>query len=127
MNLLLDTHTYIWFSSNSRELSPRVRELIEDSRNTAYISMGSLWEISIKVSIGKPRISAPLEELLLEITENGIEILPISFDHILRSSQLPFHHRDPFDRLLVAQALSEQMQLLSADTIFDYYTDSRVW
>ena len=127
MNLLLDTHTYIWFSANKPELSGIVRKMVEDSQNNSYISIASLWEMSIKISLCKLSIDKDFKEVIKDLTESGIEILPISFEHVLKSSTLPFHHRDPFDRIIIAQSMCEAMKLLSADTIFDDYTNERVW
>jgi len=127
MNLLLDTHAYIWFSTNNRELSSTVKRLIEDSENSSYISIASLWEMSIKISLGKLSIDKDFKYIIQDLTESGINLLPISFDHILMSSALPFHHRDPFDRIIVAQSLCEGMKLLSVDTIFDHYSSDRIW
>ena len=127
MNLLLDTHAYIWFSTNNRELSSAVKRLIEDSENSSYISIASLWEMSIKISLGKLSIDKDFKFVIHDLTESGINLLPISFDHILMSSALPFHHRDPFDRITVAQSLCEGMKLLSVDTIFDRYSSDRIW
>ncbi len=119
MNLLLDT--YIWFSTNKPELSGIVKKLVEDSQNTSYISIASLWEMSIKISLGKLTIDKNFKEVVKDLSESGIEILPISFDHVLKISTLPFHHRDPFDRIVIAQSICEGMKLLSADEIFDKY------
>lgn len=127
MNLLLDTHTYIWFSANKPELSGIVKKLVEDSQNTSYISIASLWEMSIKISLGKLTIDKDFKEVVKDLSESGIEILPISFEHVLKSSDLPFHHRDPFDRIIIAQSICEGMKLLSADTIFDKYIEDRIW
>lgn len=127
MNLLLDTHTYIWFSANKPELSSTVKALVEDSQNTSYISIVSLWEMSIKISLGKLTIDRDMKEVIKDLSENGIEILPVASDHVLKSGTLPFHHRDPFDRMLIAQSICEGMQLLSADEIFDKYINNRIW
>lgn len=127
MNLLLDTHTYIWFSANKPELSEIVKKMVEDSENSAYISIANLWEMSIKISLGKLAIDKDFKEVIKDLTESGIEILPISFEHVLRSSSLPFYHRDPFDRIIIAQSMCEGMKLLSADIIFDQYTHERIW
>ena len=127
MNLLLDTHTYIWFSANKPELSSTVKRLVEDSENTSYISIASLWEMSIKISLGKLVIDKGFKEVIKDLSESGIEILPISFDHVLKSSTLPFYHRDPFDRIIIAQSICEGMKLLSADEIFDKYIVDRTW
>ena len=127
MNLLLDTHTYIWFSTNKPELSAIVKKMVEDSDNSSYISIASLWEMSIKISLGKLSIDKEFKDVIKDLTESGIEILPISFEHVLRSSSLPFHHRDPFDRIIIAQSMCEGMKLLSADIIFDQYMNERIW
>lgn len=127
MNLLIDTHTYIWFSANSPQLSQIARNLIESEDNKTFLSIASLWEMSIKVSLGKLSINLNFEDILDDLANSGIEVLPISFDHVLKSSSLLFHHRDPFDRMIAAQSLCEGMKLLSTDTIFDLYTNSRVW
>ena len=84
MNLLLDTHTYIWFSANKPELSTVVRKMVEDSQNNAYISIASLWEMSIKISLGKLFIDREFKDVLYDLQESGIEILPISFEHLLK-------------------------------------------
>jgi PIN domain nuclease of toxin-antitoxin system len=127
MKLLLDTHTYIWFSEDNPELSSKVKQLIENPNNTSYISIASLWEMSIKISIGKLTIKRDFKAMLSDLANSGIEILPISFEHVLKSGFLPFHHRDPFDRMIIAQSMCENMKLLSADVIFDEYCGHRVW
>lgn len=127
MNLLLDTHTYIWFSADKPELSSTVKQLVEDSQNASFISIASLWEMSIKISLGKLSIDKDFKEVIKDLSESGIGILPISFEHVLKSSTLAFHHRDPFDRIIIAQSLCEGMKLLSADTIFDDYRVERIW
>lgn len=104
-----------------------MKKLVEDSQNTSYISIASLWEMSIKISLGKLAIDKDFKEVFKELSESGIEILPISFEHVLKSSTLPFHHRDPFDRIIVAQSICEGMKLLSADEIFDKYITDRIW
>lgn len=128
MNLLLDTHTFLWFVAGDLSLSQPARLAIEDENNTRYISVASLWEIAIKVSIGKLTLSDPFEILIPEqLAENGIELLDISVEHIALVASLPFHHRDPFDRLIAAQAEVEQMTLVSVDNVFDLYKISRIW
>jgi PIN domain nuclease of toxin-antitoxin system len=99
MNLLLDTHTFIWFSEGNKALPNKAKELIEDINNTSFISMVSLWEMSIKISLNKLQIKIPFENLYNVIVENGFVVLPISFNHLVAQNKLEFHHRDPFDRL----------------------------
>ena len=106
----------------------KIRTLIEDPANRRFLSVASLWEIGIKISIGKLNIDMPLEELLLHhIEKNAIQILHIRFADILEVSIMPFHHRDPFDRLIIAQAIVENVQIFSIDEVFDSYPVQRQW
>jgi PIN domain nuclease of toxin-antitoxin system len=128
MNILLDTHAFLWFIAGSDELSVTARELIENEENRIFLSAASLWEMAIKVSLEKLSLSESFETLIPEqISQNGIEILNISTAHAAKIIQLPFHHRDPFDRLLIAQTLVEDMSLISIDEIFDAYEIKRIW
>jgi PIN domain nuclease of toxin-antitoxin system len=128
VNLLLDTHAFLWFIGGSSNLSKKARVLIEDETNRVFISTASLWEIAIKISLGKLKINESFEILIPEqLSANGIELLDISISHTATIVDLPFHHRDPFDRLLVAQAQVEQFSLISKDDIFDTYGINRLW
>jgi PIN domain nuclease of toxin-antitoxin system len=128
VNLLLDTHTFLWFIAGDAILSKAARSAIEDEGNNLYLSVASLWEIAIKVSIDKLILSEPFEALIPEqLAENGIELLDISVEHTALIASMPFHHRDPFDRLIAAQAHVEQMTLVSADDAFDAYGVTRLW
>jgi PIN domain nuclease of toxin-antitoxin system len=128
VNLLLDTHTFLWFIAGDATLSKAARSAIEDEGNNLYLSVASLWEIAIKVSIDKLILSEPFEALIPEqLAENGIELLDISVEHTALIASMPFHHRDPFDRLIAAQAHVEQMTLVSADDAFDAYGVTRLW
>jgi PIN domain nuclease of toxin-antitoxin system len=128
MKLLLDTHTFIWFIMGSPNLSPDARALIEDLANEKLLSVASLWEIAIKLSIGKLTLSAPFDVLIpQQLSLNGFELLNIEIDHASVVATLPFHHRDPFDRLLIAQAMVENMPVVSIDAIFDAYPVTRLW
>src|SRR4051794_28678776 len=119
MRLLLDTHTFIWFIMGSPTLSANARALIEDVANEKFLSVASLWEIAIKLSTGKTSLSAPFNEVIpQQLSLNGFELLNIAIDHTAMVATLPFHHRDPFDRLLIAQAVIEKMPILSADAVF---------
>ncbi len=113
MNLLLDTHTFIWFSEGNKSLPEKAKELIEDINNTSFISMASLWEMSIKISLNKLQIKIPFENLYEVIIENGFVVLPISFSHIVIQNKLDYHHREPFDRLLISQSISEEMPFIA--------------
>ncbi len=128
MNLLLDTHSFLWFISGNKFLSKTARALIEDANNQPLLSIASLWEMAIKTSLGKLSLARPFDQLIPEqMRHNGVDALTITFDHIAAIVELPFHHRDPFDRLLIAQALVEQIPVVSADPVFDAYAVERLW
>src|SRR5262249_53580287 len=110
------------------QCSDEARRLIEDPNNAKFLSMASAWEIAIKVGIGKLLIGQPLDIFLPDQLErNGIDLLPIALPHVFRVTTLPMHHRDPFDRLLIAQSLVEAMPLVSVDSVFDVYGVQRLW
>ena len=127
MRLLLDTHTFLWFIDDSPQLSQQGKALLE-ADNELWLSIASLWEITIKLRLGQLTVGMPIEVLMTEhLTRNAIDILPITVAHLIALSTLPLHHRDPFDRLLIAQAMVEQAPLVSADPAFDAYPVQRVW
>lgn len=120
MRLLLDTHAFLWFITGSAKLSGKALALIEDYSNERFLSVASLWEMAVKVSIGKLTLSAPFDDLIPEQPNlNGIGLLNISVAHVSLLATLPFHHRDPFDRLLIAEAITEKVPILSSDIAFD--------
>jgi PIN domain nuclease of toxin-antitoxin system len=128
MKYLLDTHTFLWFITDSSSLSSEAKRLIEDNDNEILLSVASLWEIAIKVSLGKLTLIQPFAVFMSEqIRLNAIVLLNISVEHTSVVATLPFHHRDPFDRLLIAQATVEQLPIISADQIFDSYNVQRLW
>jgi len=127
VNLLLDTHALIWLLEGDERLSRTARSAIENPENTNYASIATFWEIAIKTSIGKLETKTPLTNLKHILLENGIERLPIMFEHTVLVGELPFYHKDPFDRLLIAQAMNENMTLLSRDEYFVQYKISVVW
>ena len=119
MKLLLDTHTFLWFLDDSPQLSQKGKALLE-ADNELLLSIASLWEIAIKLRLGKLTVAVPIEMLMTQqLTQNDIEILPITVVPLIVVSTLPLHHRDPFDRLLIAQAMLEQTPIVSADPAFD--------
>ena len=127
-SLLLDTHTMLWFFWDDARLSPAAKGLIEDGDNRKLVSIASCWEIAIKVGLGKLDIGEPSRSFLpREIARNNFELLPIGLDHATMVEGLATHHRDPFDRLLIAQATAEQLSLVSADAVFDQYGVVRLW
>ncbi len=122
MNGLIDTHNFIWWDSNPNLLSPQVYAAIKDKSNQLYLSLASVWEMQIKIQNGKLSLSYTLPETIRHQQEtNGIQVLPVSLAHIYAVSQLPQHHRDPFDRVIIAQSCVENLTLLSADEIFAQY------
>lgn len=128
MRLLLDTHVFLWWVQDARELSRNARAAIADSRNEGLLSLASCWEIAIKLSIGKLRLPAAIERFIPEqLAINGFQQLDIGFRHVARVAGLAFHHRDPFDRLVVAQALEEDLTVVSADPVFRKYGVRRLW
>lgn len=128
MRLLLDTHAFLWFIQGSQNLSETARNLIEDQENEKLLSIASLWEISIKVSIGKLDVGMALAELLSrEVYGNGFEVLAIQANHLDELTKLVFHHKDPFDRLIIAQALAKRMPVVTRDEAFGRYPVSLLW
>lgn len=128
MNFLLDTHSFLWFIGGQDSLSQKARHLIENPDNQPFLSVASLWEMAIKISLGKLSLDKPLEVLIPEqMSANGIALLGISFEHTVQVASLPFHHRDPFDRLLIAQALVEKIPVASVDGAFEAYGVTRLW
>lgn len=127
MKLLLDTHAFLWFIEDNPRLSSEAKALLESDAEL-LLSTASLWEIAIKTSIGKLTLAQPYEVFVPQQLElNIITILPIEAAHLSIVSALPFYHRDPFDRLLIAQAMNEQLPLVSADATFDAYAIERLW
>ena len=126
MNLLLDTHTFMWLDSNSAKLSPAARMAIADPANQVWFSVASIWEIQIKLSINKLQLQRPLEEILRHQKAN-IEELVMTSSHVLGLRQLPPIHKDPFDRMLAAQAIVEDLTLVTHDGIFGQYPVKVLW
>ena len=128
MKLLLDTHAFLWFIGGSPKLPVSARSLIEDSENQSLLSIASLWEMAIKVSLKKLTLKQPFDRLIpQQLAKNGFGLLQISVKHTAGLVSLPFHHRDPFDRLLIAQSNAEQIPLVSGDVAFDGYGVTRLW
>jgi PIN domain nuclease of toxin-antitoxin system len=128
MKLLLDTHTFLWFVNGDANLRMRSRQAVEDLTNERLLSIASVWEMAIKSSTGKLRFDAPFDTFITEqLYLNQIILLPMTIVHTARVIALPFFHRDPFDRLLISQALEETLTLVSIDQIFDAYGVNRLW
>ena len=128
MKLLLDTHTLIWAVDDPAQLAPRAAAELQDPANELLLSAGSIWELAIKVGAKKLELSMPYGQWISQaISDLGLIILPISVEHADVQTELPFHHRDPFDRLLVAQSLYEQVPIVSIDPQLDPYGITRIW
>jgi PIN domain nuclease of toxin-antitoxin system len=128
MRCLLDTHTFLWAVNDNPQLSSPARNTIEDGDNELFLSMASLWEMAIKLNTGKLKLELPFLELAVQKpAAHGIQILQITPGHLDMVSSLPFHHRDPFDRLLVAQCLAEDIAVISRDDTLDSYGVQRLW
>ncbi len=127
MNIIVDTHAAIWFISNNKRLPQFSKKTIEDPQNDCFISIASLWEMGIKHSLGKLKLKAELNKIFELFFESGLLMLPITPDHILTTSSLPLHHRDPFDRLIIAQTKREGYSLISKDAEFRNYEVNLIW
>lgn len=128
MKLLLDTHALLWMFAAPSRLGDQAAEALVDVQNDLYVSAGSLWEIGIKIGIGKLDLGRDwARQLDRRLSRISIEILPVLLNHCARVSRLPHHHRDPFDRLIIAQALTEKLSVVSRDQHFDSYGVKRLW
>ncbi|MEH2060936.1 MAG: type II toxin-antitoxin system VapC family toxin [Nostoc sp.] len=121
MKVLLDTHIFIWWDSEPEKLSPNILSLLERTDTKLYVSVVSLWEIQIKSQLGKLTLSQSLEDIYDSQSKNGISFLSVIPAHVLNLNTLPLHHKDPFDRMLISQALVEGLTLISIDQIFKLY------
>lgn len=128
MRLLLDTQAFLYFIMGNPALTARARLLIKDVRNQRLLSMTSVWEIAIKTALRKLTLGQPFDALIRRETEmNAITLLPIAFEHVAVVATLPLHHRDPFDRMLIAQSMVEGLPLVSGDRAFNDYPVERLW
>ncbi|MFN0214493.1 MAG: type II toxin-antitoxin system VapC family toxin [Saprospiraceae bacterium] len=131
MNYLLDTHTFMWFVTDAPELSKKARNLMEQDDANLFLSIASIWEMAIKNSLGKLEIYTDFSTVPKDLTDNDIELLTIKYEHTAIVNRIPFHHKDPFDRMIVAQALFENMDVIGVDEKFDEYFEGteikRIW
>ena len=126
MKILLDTHTFLWGLSDETKLSERVRRLLPSAES--WLSVASLWEILIKSQSGKLPLPQPVGPYVMsKLKFNGVKLLPVTAEHVLRIESLPMHHRDPFDRMLIAQSLEEELPLVTSDAIFQRYGMNLIW
>ena len=127
MKLLLDTHAFIWATEDDQQLSGRAAKAIALSSNEVFVSAVCAWEIAIKVSLKKLQLSVPLEERMRGMAAAGYQHLPVDWSHAAATAELPFHHKDPFDRMLAAQARVEGMTLVSRDPVFKKFGIKTLW
>lgn len=124
---LLDTHVVLWLAASPEQLSETAKKVLLDSSVHLYVSIASAWEVAIKISLGKLQLTGGVEDFFQICTDNGIQILPVKQSHLSWVQSMPFHHRDPFDRLLLASAQTEWLTLLSADSQIYRYNVAWVW
>lgn len=127
MQLLLDTHALLWYLQKSTELPWHIAEAIENRSNAVFVSIVTLWEISIKISIGKLTLQSTLDELEHDLTLFDIALLPLTVSDVVRYTSLTLHHRDPFDRMLIVQALERNLAFVSKEELFERYGVQRFW
>lgn len=127
MRILLDTHTFIWFAEDDKRLNEAIKKLIEKPTNEIFLSIASIWEMAIKMQLKKLNLGKFIEDIIDFVTINGFEFLPILPNHIVKLTTLDFYHRDPFDRIIIAQGLYDHLQIINSDVIFDKYGVDRIW
>jgi PIN domain nuclease of toxin-antitoxin system len=128
VRVLVDTHTFIWALLNDHRLSTKAKQILRSNEDELVFSLVSLWEIAIKMKIGKLNsVGSSVAYVRDEMKEYGMELLPLRYEHILQLEMLPLHHSDPFDRLLVAQAITESLPILSIDKKFSAYPIKLIW
>jgi PIN domain nuclease of toxin-antitoxin system len=127
MGLLLDNHSIIWFFNGDKHLSLKAKNLIENTKNEKYVSIASIWEVAIKIGLEKLYFDGDTNEVAALVEQNGFQILPISIAHTVKYESLPLIHRDPFDRMLVAQAIVEKLTILTIDLNIHKYEVKTSW
>ena len=127
MNNLIDTHAFIWFINGDSDLSDNAKKAIEHQDANNFISIASLWEIAIKISLGKLELKTSFAKLAEQIELNGFQILSVTFEDTLLISELPFHHRDPFDRIIIAQSIANRLSIITKDKLYEGYQANIIW
>ncbi|MBF0227597.1 MAG: type II toxin-antitoxin system VapC family toxin [Desulfobacterales bacterium] len=128
MKLLLDTHVFLWLLFAPEKVTTKVKLIYKDQKNVVFLSLISIWEIQIKSQLGKLYLDVDLEKIIDDNINKGfIKLLPIRLAHILSLKELPFHHKDPFDRLLIAQSIQENLTIVTADSYFTDYDAKTLW
>ena len=128
MKALLDTHSFLWFIAGNGRLSRKAQDVILDLDNELILSMASLWEMAIKTSLGKLEFTRPFNEFIpAQLVTHEITTLSVEWPHVNKVVTLPFHHRDPFDRLIIAQAMTENLPIITDDSFFRQYAVNIIW
>jgi PIN domain nuclease of toxin-antitoxin system len=127
VKLLVDTHAFLWFMAGDERLSAPARRAIEDDEDQWCLSVASVWELAIKASLKRLVLPVPTVDYVTEKVEQGLLLLPVEWTHAAAVETLPFHHRDPFDRLLVAQAVAERLTVVTSDPVFRKYGVRVIW
>lgn len=127
MKIILDTHAFIWFINGDEQLPIKAREYIQDMNNQRFLSIASAWEMAVKISLNKLSLQNSFYRLKEFLDENAIELLPINLNHLFPLINLELHHRDPFDRLIITQAIAEDCFILSKDEVFKLYPVKLLW
>lgn len=128
MKIMFDTHTFIWWACEPEKLSTNVIDSCENQDNDLILSVVSVWEMQIKLQLGKLKLNIPLKSLIVSQRQiNNLQVLPITLEHVLTLDLLPNHHKDPFDRLLIAQASVENAHIATRDNAFSYYPVKSIW
>jgi len=127
MRVLLDTHAFLWFMAGDARLSQKAREAMSDENAELFLSAASVWEMAIKAALGRLQLPLPVADYVAEKIHDGFQVMPIDWVHAAAVQKLPFHHRDPFDRLIIAQAQIEKLPLVSGDRTFRKYDIHLIW
>jgi PIN domain nuclease of toxin-antitoxin system len=127
MQALIDTHSYIWYISGNDRLSKSALDIIDNEQNDIFISIASIWELSIKVKLGKLKLISDFHSIEEDLRRFKISVLQITIQDILHNYELPYHHRDPFDRMIISQALRMTLPIIGCDESFDAYSVNRIW
>ena len=127
MTVIVDTHVLLWFVAGDKRLTRHARSTIESEENTCYVSLAAWWEVAIKLSLERLRLDEPLDAFIESRIGEGFRSLPVEVEHIAKVATLPFHHRDPFDRLMISQSIEEDMPVVTGDVNFSKYGIRVIW
>lgn len=127
MKAIIDTHSYIWYINGDNRLSQKALDIIDNKSNDIFISSASIWELSIKIKLGKLKLISEFENIEQDLSDFRISVLYISMSDILQNFKLPFHHRDPFDRIIISQSINKNLPIIGCDEFFDNYNIERIW